>query len=130
MTKRRINFPIDLTLMLIGGKWKCAILCHLLDGAKRTGELRRMMFGITQKVLTEQLRELEADGLIHKAVTPGRVIKVEYTVTELGESLRQVIEGMCSWGEDYLARETNPGTSKSVPAWRGDGVPTQRTISA
>lgn len=103
MIKRRINFPIDVTLMLIGGKWKCAILCHLLDGAKRTGELRRMMFGITQKVLTEQLRELEQDGLIRKTSTPGKVPRVEYAVTTAGESLRQVIEAMCSWGEEYLA---------------------------
>lgn len=105
MIRRRINFPIDLTLMLIGGKWKCAILCHLLDGTKRTGELRRLMFGITQKVLTEQLRELERDGLVRKTATPGRVPKVEYAVTDLGESLRQVIESMCRWGEDYLACE-------------------------
>lgn len=116
MIKRRINFPIDLTLMLIGGKWKCAILCHLLDGAKRTGELRRMMFGITQKVLTEQLRELEHDGLIRKTVTPGRVPKVEYAVTELGESLRRIIEGMCSWGEDYLARQELARASEPRPA--------------
>lgn len=89
--------------MLIGGKWKCAILCHLMEGARRSGELRRMMFGITQKVLTEQLRDLEQDGLIAKLSTPGKVSSVEYTVTPLGETLRPVIEGMCQWGEGYIA---------------------------
>lgn len=104
MIKRRINFPIDATVMLIGGKWKCSILCHLLDGAKRTGELRRMMFGITQKVLTEQLRELESAGLVCKVSTPGKVPSVEYSVTPAGESLRPIIEAMCHWGEAYLAK--------------------------
>jgi DNA-binding HxlR family transcriptional regulator len=117
MIKRRINFPIDATLMLIGGKWKCAILCHLLDGAKRTGELRRMMFGITQKVLTEQLRELEHDGLVRRISTPGKVPKVEYVVTPVGETLREVIEGMCHWGEQYLA--AHPPDASSSRASRG-----------
>ncbi len=89
--------------MLIGGKWKCAILCHLMEGTTRSGELRRMMFGITQKVLTEQLRDLEADGLIAKRSTPGKVPMVEYAVTPLGATLAPIIEAMCSWGQDYLA---------------------------
>jgi DNA-binding HxlR family transcriptional regulator len=103
MVKRKVNFPIDATLILIGGKWKCAILCHLMDGTRRSGELRRMMFGITQKVLTEQLRSLEQDGLIAKLSTPAKVPKVEYTVTPLGATLRPIIEGMCDWGQGYIA---------------------------
>ncbi|MDP5008816.1 MAG: helix-turn-helix transcriptional regulator, partial [Glaciimonas sp.] len=59
MTEKKFNFPIDATLYLVGGKWKCTILCYLFDQTQRTGELRRLMFGISQKVLTQQLRELE-----------------------------------------------------------------------
>ncbi|RSZ59706.1 winged helix-turn-helix transcriptional regulator [Massilia atriviolacea] len=103
MSKRTINFPIDATVILIGGKWKCAILCHLMEGSTRSGQLRRMMFGITQKVLTEQLRELEADGLIAKLSTPGKVPMVEYAVTPLGATLTPIIEAMCNWGQDYLS---------------------------
>lgn len=115
MAKRPINFPIDATVMLIGGKWKCAILCHLMDGITRSGELRRRMFGITQKVLTEQLRELEADGLIGRLSTAGKVPKVEYTITPLGATLTPLIEAMCNWGQDYLsARGLNPPPPESA----------------
>lgn len=113
MAKRTINFPIDATVMLIGGKWKCAILCHLMEGTTRSGELRRMMFGITQKVLTEQLRDLEADGLIAKRSTPGKVPMVEYEVTPVGATLAPVIEAMCNWGQDYLATR---GLTPPMPA--------------
>ncbi|KMN49699.1 transcriptional regulator [Chromobacterium violaceum] len=100
-----LNFPIDATVRLVGGKWKCAILCHLMDGGElRTGELRRRLAGVSQKVLTEQLRELERDGLVSRTVHPEVPPRVEYRLTELGGSLRPIIDAMCEWGAGYLAR--------------------------
>ena len=100
-----LNFPIDATVRLIGSKWKCSILCHLMDGGElRTGELRRLLAGVSQKVLTEQLRELERDGLVSRTVHPEVPPRVEYRLTELGGSLRPIIDAMCEWGAGYLAQ--------------------------
>ncbi|MEN7430699.1 winged helix-turn-helix transcriptional regulator [Chromobacterium sp. TRC.1.1.SA] len=104
-----LNFPIDATMRLVGGKWKCAILCHLMDGGElRTGELRRLLAGVSQKVLTEQLRELERDGLVSRTVHPEVPPRVEYRLTELGGSLRPIIDAMCEWGSGYL-EQARPG---------------------
>jgi DNA-binding HxlR family transcriptional regulator len=96
------RFPIDATIYLIGGKWKCTILCYLLEQPQRTGELRRMISGISQKVLTEQLRELESDGIIQRIVYAEIPPRVEYKVTEFGLSLEPIITSMCDWGEAHL----------------------------
>ncbi|MCD4483560.1 winged helix-turn-helix transcriptional regulator [Chromobacterium vaccinii] len=104
-----LNFPIDATMRLVGGKWKCSILCHLMDGGElRTGELRRLLAGVSQKVLTEQLRELERDGLVSRTVHPEVPPRVEYRLTELGGSLRPIIDAMCEWGAGYL-EQARPG---------------------
>jgi DNA-binding HxlR family transcriptional regulator len=98
MPNRVFNFPIDATIQAIGGRWKCAILCHLMDGPKRTGELLRLMRPLSSKVLTDQLKELLADQLIEREAYPGKVPKVVYRVSAHGRTLEPIIEAMCQWG--------------------------------
>lgn len=92
---------IDLTMKLIGGKYKCWILYYLSGGAKRTGELTKLIGGISQKVLTQQLRQLEQDGLIIRTVYPQVPPRVEYTLSGLGLTFVPVLKAMCAWGKDY-----------------------------
>lgn len=99
--------PVAATLRLIGGKYKGLILWNLMGGACRFSALRRAVPCATPKMLTQQLRELEADGLISRTVYPAVPPKVEYTLTGFGRSLRPVLEAMHSWGGAYLARQ-NP----------------------
>ena len=93
---------VEVTLSVMGGTWKPIILFHLLHGKKRFSELGRNIGGITQRMLTLQLRELEADGLVHREVYPQVPPKVEYSLTDKGRSLTPVLEMMCDWGRDYL----------------------------
>lgn len=96
---------MELTLQIIGGKWKPIILFHLgLDGTLRFSGLKRCMPSITQKMLTKQLRELEADGLVHREVYPQVPPKVEYSLTKLGCSLMPILKDLCEWGEGFEAR--------------------------
>jgi DNA-binding HxlR family transcriptional regulator len=90
--------PADRTLAVIGGRWKILILWHLFQGTKRFNQLHRGMTGVSQKVLTQQLRELEHDGVVHREVFAEVPPKVEYSLTPLGETLRPVVEAMCRWG--------------------------------
>ena len=90
--------PAEVTLSIIGGRWKTPILYHLFQGEKRFSELRRRLKPITQKMLTQQLREMERDGLVHREVFPEVPPRVEYSLTPLGETLRPVIDAMCQWG--------------------------------
>jgi len=90
--------PVETTLHVISGRWKTVILFHLFDGTKRFSELLRSMGGITQKMLTQQLREMERDGVVRRRVYPQVPPKVEYSLTPLGQSLRPVVEAMCRWG--------------------------------
>jgi DNA-binding HxlR family transcriptional regulator len=83
---------------VIGGKWKGVVLYHLLDGPVRFNELNRQVGNVTQRVLTKQLRELEADGLVWREVFPVVPPKVEYSLTEKGESLREIILALRDWG--------------------------------
>jgi DNA-binding HxlR family transcriptional regulator len=93
---------MELTLQVIGGKWKPIILYHLSDnGTRRFGELKQMMPNITQKMLTQQLRELERDGLIHRVVYAQVPPKVEYSLTELGMSLLPIMQSLNQWGRQY-----------------------------
>ncbi|MGW0003294.1 winged helix-turn-helix transcriptional regulator [Nocardia grenadensis] len=92
---------VEAAMEVVGGKWKMAIVNHLFEGTLRFGELRRAMPTITQRMLTRQLRELEADGLIRRTVYAEVPPKVEYDLTELGVSLRPVAELLESWGERY-----------------------------
>lgn len=102
---RTYSCTVELALQVIGGKWKPVILYHLAeDGALRFSELRRIMPTITQKMLTQQLRELEADGLVHREVYPQVPPKVEYSLTEFGKSVFPVLEQLCQWGRAFEKR--------------------------
>lgn len=104
MKKKKYNISVEATLEVIGGKWKCVILCHLTHGEKRTSELKRLMPGITQKMLTQQLRELEEDGIINRIVYNQVPPKVVYELSEYGSSLRDILDTLCAWGERHIIR--------------------------
>lgn len=91
--------PAERTLEVIGGRWKVPILWHLLQRTRRFSELRRALDGVTQKMLTQQLREMESDGILTRKVYPQVPPKVEYSLTESGRTLRPVVEAMCKWGK-------------------------------
>src|SRR6202007_945247 len=110
--------PVEATLDLIDGKWKAVILYHLLDDTIRFNELgRRLSRRISQRMLTRQLRELEAAGLIHREVYAEVPARVEYSLTALGRSLEPVIRSLWSWGNTYLeVRKTAPRPLNGVSA--------------
>ncbi|RPJ37532.1 MAG: transcriptional regulator [Deltaproteobacteria bacterium] len=93
--------PVETTLLLIGDKWKVLILRDLIEGTKRFGELKRSINSISLKVLTQKLRAMEQDGLVLRKVYAEVPPKVEYTLTELGLSLKSVLNSMWKWGEGY-----------------------------
>ena len=95
--------PVATTVALIGSKWKLLIMRNLLSRPWRFNELKKDLEGISQKVLTDSLRSMEADGLLTRTVYPEVPPRVEYTLTELGYSLRPIMEAMRVWGEDYTA---------------------------
>ncbi len=96
------NCPVETTLELIGGKYKALILWHLSQGKLRYSQLRDNLTGITPKMLTQQLRDLEARNLIHREVYPVVPPRVEYSLTDLGNSLMPVLVAMRDWGSNYL----------------------------
>ena len=96
------NCPVEATLDLIGGKYKALILWHLSEGKLRFSELRKVITTATPKMLTQQLRELESQALIHREVFPVVPPKVEYSLTELGRSLLPILVAMRDWGADYM----------------------------
>ncbi len=96
--------PVETTLMLIGDKWKVLVLRDLMPGAKRFGELRRSVGQVSQKVLTAQLRQMEESGLLTRTVYHEVPPHVEYALTELGRSLKPVLDAMQRWGEGYKAK--------------------------
>ena len=102
-TKELPACPVETTLMLIGDKWKVLILRDLMTGTKRFGELKRSVGGVSQKVLTAQLRAMEDSGLLTRTVYAEVPPRVEYTLTALGQSLKPILDAMQSWGEGYKA---------------------------
>lgn len=96
--------PVETTLTLIGDKWKVLILRDLLPGTKRFGELKKSIGSVSQKVLTAQLRDMEAKGLVHRQVYAEVPPRVEYSLTDLGKSLRPILEALQAWGEGYQAQ--------------------------
>lgn len=97
--------PVETTLALIGNKWKVLILRDLMPGAKRFGELQRSIGRVSQKVLTSNLREMESDGLVNRKVYAEVPPRVEYSLTELGQSLKPILDSMWAWGETYRKKE-------------------------
>lgn len=93
--------PVETTLTLIGDKWKVLILRDLMTGTKRFGELKKCVGKVSQKVLTVQLRAMEANGLVHREVYAEVPPRVEYSLTDLGRSLKPILDAMWSWGENY-----------------------------
>ena len=98
--------PVEATLDLIGGKYKALILWHLSEGTLRFNELHKLIGGATPKMLTQQLRELEAHNLIHREVFAVVPPKVEYSLTELGRSLMPILVSMRDWGSSYLRKKS------------------------
>lgn len=97
--------PVETTLSLIGDKWKVLILRDLMEGTRRFGELQRGIGGVSQKVLTAQLRQMEADGLVRREVFAEVPPRVEYSLTELGRSLSPVLDVLKAWGASYQASQ-------------------------
>ena len=96
--------PVETTLSLIGDKWKVLILRDLMPGTKRFGELKKSVGNVSQKVLTAQLRAMEESGLVHREVYAEVPPRVEYSLTELGKSLKPILDSMWAWGLDYKAK--------------------------
>src|SRR6187402_3160151 len=102
MQNHTLQCPVTTALSVIGGKWKVIILWHLKEGGvKRFGELQRLVRGISQKMLTQELRDLEESGLVSRKVYPVVPPKVEYSLTETGWSLKPLLEQLSDWGRDY-----------------------------
>ena len=95
--------PVETTLMMIGDKWKVLIIRELLPGTRRFNEIHRSIDGISQKVLTQKLREMESDNLLERRVYAEVPPKVEYSLTELGMTLRPILDSMEIWGTEYKA---------------------------
>ncbi|HJB28810.1 MAG TPA: helix-turn-helix transcriptional regulator [Candidatus Blautia faecavium] len=93
--------PVETTLTLIGDKWKVLILRDLMPGKKRFGELKKSIGNVSQKVLTAQLRDMENSGLLTRTVYAEVPPRVEYSLTELGKSLKPILDAMWNWGEEY-----------------------------
>ncbi|MEM1182124.1 MAG: winged helix-turn-helix transcriptional regulator [Acidobacteriota bacterium] len=96
---------VEATLSVIGGRWKPVLVCHLLDGRKRFGEIRRLTPNATERMITLQLRELEADGVISRHVFAEVPPRVEYEVTEYGRSLEAILGSMQAWGKAFKERQ-------------------------
>ena len=103
--------PVETTLGLISNRWKVLILRDLFTGTRRFGELKKSLNGISQKVLTANLKEMEQCGLLTRKAYPEVPPRVEYTLTETGESLRPVIAAMFDWGMDYKRKSGSPANA-------------------
>ncbi len=108
--------PVEITLNLISDKWKILILRDLMGGTRRFGELKKSIGTISQKVLTTNLRAMEADGLLTRKVYPEIPPRVEYTLTQKGHSLHPVLDAMRKWGEQYEHELEDPNADKF---WQG-----------
>lgn len=104
MEKQPFVCGLDAAVAVVGGKWKPRIVWTLHTGTRRFGELRRRLAGISEKVLMQQLRELEADGLVRREVFPEVPPRVEYSLTDFGESLNRALEPLGDWGHENMAR--------------------------
>ncbi|MDK2821151.1 MAG: hypothetical protein PWP31_1116 [Clostridia bacterium] len=101
------NCPIEATLDVVGGKWKVIILWYLYEKTMRFSELKKVLPGITQKMLTQQLRELERDGMINRKIYAQVPPKVEYSLTEYGKSIKPILQAMLEWGKKHINKNKN-----------------------
>ena len=95
--------PVETTARIVGGRWRAAVLEQLFQGDKRFSELKRAIRGITQRTLSQQLRELQRTGIVERTVHPDTPPRVVYAATPLGKSLRPLLEAMCRWGKSHSA---------------------------
>lgn len=102
---KKVSCPVETTLRIVGGRWKVLVLHELLDGVHRFNELDRKLTGISNRTLTRQLRELEADGVIHRKVYREVPPRVEYRLTPLGKTLKPILLAMHEWGVGYDNRK-------------------------
>ena len=102
--------PVEVTLSVIGGKWKGIIIYHLMNNTIRFNELQRMLPKTTPRMLTKQLRELEHDGVVYRKVYPQVPPKVEYSLTDFGRSLAPIVMQMETWGNQYIANIRDAST--------------------
>lgn len=107
MNKNLPICPVEITMGLIGDKWKVLIVRDLLTGTKRFGELKKSVTGITGKVLTSNLRQMEASGLVKRKVFAEVPPRVEYSLTETGFSLKPILDSMVQWGNEYREKQNN-----------------------
>lgn len=115
-TSTGYNCPVEATIDLIGGKYKAVILWHLMGKTLRYSELHRLVPRATDKMLAQQLRELENDGLINRAVYPVVPPKTEYSLTDFGKTLVPILDALCNWGSDYLDK-----SNIKTPCRSGEG---------
>ena len=108
--------PVETTLMLIGDKWKVLILRELMGGTRRFGQLKKSIGTVSQKVLTAQLRDMEATGLLTRKVYAQVPPKVEYTLTDTGYSLKPILDSMVAWGRDYQQKNGEPPKEQEAHA--------------
>lgn len=108
MKKDLPTCPVEITMGLIGEKWKVLIIRDLLTGTKRFGELKKSVTGITQKVLTNNLRQMENSGLVKRKVYAEVPPKVEYSLTDTGLSLKPILDSMVQWGNEYRSKKIKP----------------------
>jgi DNA-binding HxlR family transcriptional regulator len=109
-----LNCPVETTLSVIGGKWKPLILWRLRSGVRRFGELQRLIPGVTRKVLTQHLRELERDGVVTRKVFGEVPPRVEYSLSPYGQTLRSLLGELCDWGKRHDQRIAKK--SETIPA--------------
>jgi DNA-binding HxlR family transcriptional regulator len=120
--------PVEVTLAVIGGKWKPLILWHLSEGGvRRFLELQRTIPGITRKMLTQHLRELERDGVVARQIFDEMPLRVEYSLTKYGQTLRPLMRVLCDWGSKHEARVT---TISSTPVLRAQPAEPKRMAIA
>jgi DNA-binding HxlR family transcriptional regulator len=115
------NCPVEAAVDVFGGKWKALILWWLQERTWRFAQLRRQIPGITEKMLTQQLRELEADGIVDRRVYPTVPPKVEYSLTEYGRSLKRALQEICDWGRNHMERTGTVLISPDRAALRNAG---------
>ena len=111
---QHFHCPITATLSVLGGKWTPLVLWELRDETLRFGELQRRIPGITKKMLSQRLQELEADDVVHREAYAEVPPRVEYSLTEFGQTLRPILDAMCEWGNDYLSTETAPSSESTA----------------